>query len=416
MRTHEGGDVVELEDLASPRFSPEVEQLRAGIAAMAPGCALEPEAMLNAAREQTGLHDFGDPTFRARLELLCTTLREEGGLGPVGVVSAFGQVVGHLRNRLRLEDLLARHPEIHEQRIERPIIIAGLPRTGTTHLHNLLGADPALRSLPFWESLEPATDDIAATKERTAAALQMQDMVLPHFKRMHEMTVEHVHEEIQLLALDLSTMLFETMAPMPTWRDHYLASDQTPSYEYLRTALKALQWQRGGTRWVLKTPQHLEQLPALVHVFPDATFVLTHRDPVSITASMATMVAYAARMSREPVAPHELGAYWSDRVERLLRACVRDHDVLPSGQMLDVRFHEFMADDMATVARVYDLAGQPLDERARQAMAAFLESHPRGRNGTVRYDLGALGIDGAERRAALQFYVERFGVAEERAG
>jgi hypothetical protein len=204
------------------------------------------------------------------------------------------------------------------------------------------------------------------------------------------------------------------MGPLATWRDHYLATDQTPSYEYLKIVLKALQWQRDRKdRWVLKSPQHFEQLPVLKAVFPDATFVLTHRDPVSVTASMATMIAYGARLGRDPVDPHALGRYWSDAVERLLRAAVRDRNVLPEAQTLDVRFHEFMADDMATVERVYALAGQPLDDTARTAMADFLESHPRGKYGTVVYDLAALGIDRDERRRALGFYVDAFGVAVE---
>ena len=102
---------------------------------------------------------------------------------------------------------------------------------------------------------------------------------MPYFKRMHEMTVDHVHEEIQLLAIDVSTMLFETLSLLPSWRDSYRATDQTPCYEYLRTILKVLQWLRGGSRWVLKSPQHLEQFGPLRATFPDATFVVTHRDP-----------------------------------------------------------------------------------------------------------------------------------------
>jgi hypothetical protein len=408
-----GNDAVVLDDLAAPRFAPEVEQLREGMKAMAPALRLEPDALEAAAREQTGLDDFGDPAYRPRLELLCRALLEEGGLGPTGIVSSFAQLSNHLKNRLLLTDLLKRHPEIHDVPLQRPIVICGLPRTGTTHLHNLIAADPALRSLPYWESLEPVTGDVEAARARTGAGLDVMELAMPHFKRMHEMTIDHVHEEIHLLAIDLSTMLFETMAPIPSWRDSYLATDQTPSYEYLRTILKALQWQRGGTRWVLKSPQHLEQLPVLAATFPDATFVLTHRDPVSVTASMATMVAYSARMSQEPPDPHRMGAYWSDRVERMLRACVRDRDVLPPEQTIDVRFHEFMADDLAMVERVYDLAGQPLDDRARAAMSQFLDDHPRGRHGTVVYDLEALGIDAAERREALRFYSERFDIPDE---
>ena len=244
-------------------------------------------------------------------------------------------------------------------------------------------------------------------------ALSFLDAAMPYFKRMHEMTVEHTHEEIQLLAIDFSTMLFETTAPMPMWRDLYLARDQRPSYAYLLRVLKVLQWLRGGTRWVLKSPQHLEQFPALVDTFPDATFVVTHRDPVSVTASMVTMLAYSARLTRDRVDVEQIGHYWADRLERMLGRCAAERDVLPVGQTIDVRFDEFMADDLAMVGRVYELAGQPLDERARASMADFMAEHPRGRFGAVEYDLAEFGLDAAERRKALAFYTERFSVTAE---
>jgi len=230
---------------------------------------------------------------------------------------------------------------------------------------------------------------------------------------MHEMTVDHVHEEIQLLAIDFSTMLFETTAPMPSWRDYYLGHDQRPSYAYLKRVLQVLQWSRGGTRWVLKSPQHLEQFPALYDTFPDATFVVTHRDPVSVTASMTTMLAYGARMSRDHVDLENIGRYWAARLETMLRRCVDERDVLPAEQSIDVRFDEFMADDLAMVGRIYALAGQPLTDDGLAAMAAFMAEHPRGRYGSVRYDLGRFGLDPAERRRALGFYVERFAVTPE---
>jgi hypothetical protein len=415
---------VRIDDLADPRFPPEVEEMRAGMAAMASDVTLAPEALLEAAAGQTGLDDFGDDGFRERLDVLCTAMRTEAGLGPSGIVSAYAQLLQLLENRLLVEDLLRRQPEIHAVRIEAPIIICGLPRTGTTHLHNLIAADPSLRSLPYWESLEPVLPEREAPAAgepdprlgRTAVALEFVNTAMPYFKRMHEMTVDHVHEEIQLLGIDFSTMLFETMAPMPGWRDYYLAHDQTPHYEYLRTVLKALQWLRGGSRWVLKSPQHIEQFGPLAATFPDATFVVTHRDPVSVTTSVATMLTYTARLSQERVDPRRLGGYWADRTERMLRACVDDRDGLPADQSIDVRFDEFMADDVAMVERIYDLAGQPFTPRTRAAMDAFMADHPRGKFGGVLYDLADFGLDRDERRQALRFYVERFGVTEENGG
>ncbi len=231
---------------------------------------------------------------------------------------------------------------------------------------------------------------------------------------MHEMTVDHVHEEIQLLAIDFSTMLFETTAPLPLWRDAYMARDQRPSYAYLRRVLQVLQWFRGGTRWVLKSPQHLEQFGPLYDTFPDATFVITHRDPVSVTASMITMLAYSARLSHDPVDLEGIGTYWADRLERMLRRCADDRDLLPADQTIDVHFDEFMADDVAMVERVYRLAGQPFGGTTRAAMSAFMAEHPRGRHGTVEYDLEQFGVDPGERGRALAFYVDRFGVTPER--
>src|SRR5262249_30440199 len=310
---------------------------------------------------------------------------------------------------------------IHDVPIAQPIILCGLPRTGTTHLHNLLAVDPALRALPYWESLEPvlADGERPAPGEpdpriaRCEQACAFVDRAMPHFKRMHEMTVDHIHEEIQLLAIDFSTMLFETIAPLPSWHAYYRRHDQTPHYEFLRTVLKVLTWLRGGTRWTLKSPQHVEQLGVLARVFPDATFVLTHRDPVAVTRSLATMVAYSSRLAHARVDPVRIGRYWTARVEELLSACVRDRDLLPTARTIDGRFGDFMAEDVDMVSRIYGIAGQPFDATHEVAMRRYMEENPRGKFGGVVYDPAPLGIDLAERRTALTFYRERFGLASE---
>ena len=237
---------------------------------------------------------------------------------------------------------------------------------------------------------------------------------MPYFKRMHEMTIDHVHEEINLLAMDVSSMYFETMAPMPTWREYYRSTDQTPSYEYLERVLKVLQFLRGGTRWVLKSPQHLEQFGPLSTVFPDATFVVTHRDPVSVTASLTTMMAYLARLNLEPVDPVGVARYWSDRLETMLRACVQDRDVLPAERSIDVRFHEFMADDVAMVERIYDVAGQPMTDEVRQAMGAFMETTPAASTAASATTCASSASTATNGRRPLQFYVERFDIDSKR--
>lgn len=414
------GDIV-LDDLTDPQFPPGVREVLDAIASSdAP--PLEPDALREAAVAQTGLDDFGEPDFSEPLEILCRSLRTEAGLSRAGIVMASGQLIGHLRTRLRTEDLLRRHPEILETPIKRPIVVAGLPRSGTTHLHNLLSADTALRSLPYWESLEPipAPDDppgeagVAARVERIRTALEFTNGVMPHFKAMHEMTAEHSHEEVQLMTPIFSTCLFESQWRIPEYAEWYAASDQRPAYAYLEKMLQILQWQRGGTRWVLKSPSHLEQFGPLIEQFPDATVILTHRDPVTVTASFATMVSYAARTSVEHPDPVAIGHHWAARTQQFLMAAVRDRDLLPADQSMDVLFRDFMADDMAVVEQIYALADQPMPDESRASLTAYRDSHQRGRHGTVQYDLATVGLDLAERRAALRPYSERFNVPDDR--
>jgi hypothetical protein len=412
---------ISIDDLVEPRFTDEVRAVLDLMGEAGATVDLRPEMLMATAVAETGLDDFGSDDFVERLDVLCWSLRHEAELNDAGLLAQSLLLTGLLRNRLLVEDLVARHPEILDVPIASPIIICGLPRTGTTHLHNLMSADPALRSLPYWESLEPVlaeaeqpTDGRADPRiARCDAALGFVNGAMPEFKRMHEMTVDHVHEEIQLLAIDISSMLFETIAPMPTWRDHYLARDQRPSYAYLRKILQALQWLRGGDRWVLKSPQHIEQFPALMATFPDAVFVVTHRDPVAVTSSMVTMLGYSARLGQDRVDPVRIGGYWADRLERMLAACAADRHLLPADRSIDVPFDRFMADDLGMVRRIYELAGQPTTDRSEAAMITFMADHPRGRHGGVRYDLGQFGIDRGELAASMAFYVDRFGVTVE---
>ena len=325
--------IVELDDLAEPRFSPEAEPLRQMMGAMAADCPLDADVLHTKAAAETGLDDFGADDYRERLDVYLAALQDISGLHDVGIVNFHAQLLQWLKNRLLLTDLLSRHPEIHDIELAPPVVIAGLPRTGTTHLHNLLAAAPTFRTLPYWESNEPfpLPSEVGVEPDprrtRMDVAVEVMNLVMPRFALMHEMTTDHVHEEIQLLANDFSTMLFETLGHVPTWRDYYLSHDQSTHYEYLATQLKALQFLRGGRRWLLKSPQHLEQLPVLNAVFPGVIVVCTHRDPVPVVLSMLAMLTYSARMHRYPVPVQEIAATWIDRLELMLNALVRDRDV-----------------------------------------------------------------------------------------
>jgi len=418
---------VHIDDLADPVFDPAIAEMMAEAAPFGETIELTTDALMSQAAATTGLDDFGEPSFLPPLGVLLESLNTEAGLSGFGRITMAVQIDQLLRNRLLLADLLRRHPEIHDVEIRRPIIIAGLPRTGTTHLQNLISADPALRFLPYWESIEPLPapgdeappDDPGATGwvdpriTRSDDNIAVIDQAIPYFRRMFDIGSRHAHEEINLLAIDFSTLYFDTMAPMPTWREYYLAHDQRPHYEYMRTTLKALQFLRGGDRWILKSPQHLEQFGPLIDTFPDATVLVTHRDPVSVIASMATMLAYTARMHLDPVDPVRIGHYWADLLVGMLDQCLLDRHLLPAAQSIDIRFDEFMADDVGTVERIYTLADQPFDDRARSAVSTYLDGHRRNRHGGLIYDLADFDLDADDLRARTEAYTGHFGIALE---
>lgn len=414
-------EAVRIADLRNPELSEAQRQ------ALDYGATLKVDftvdAILAQARRETGLEDFGAEDFLERLRLLT----EEWG-GDPGVVGLHRSTLYHYllryaRNRLLIQDTWKRHPEILEEEIREPIIVAGLPRSGTTHLVNLLAADRRLHSLPLWESYEPVPmpgepasgDHNDPRYIRCAQAWDEMQRIMPLLAAMHPMHPDHIHEELELMGPDFASYNFEWLSPSPRWRDHYYASDQTPHYEYMRDVLKILQWQRGGGgRWVLKCPQHLEQLPVLRRVFPGATVAITHRDPVAVIQSAVTMLAYGERMRRERVNTEALIEYWSDRVEHLLRACVRDRDVWPQRQSIDVPFHEFMADDLAMVERIHSRAGLPTTAAAREQLQTYLVEHPRGKEGRMVYDLkGDFGVEPQRLRERFGFYFDQFPVRPE---
>ena len=408
---------IHIDDLREPVLTPMQKMLLEGMAGVQVSFTVD--AVLGDAEERTGLSDFGPEDFVERLEVWCRSADEDAGLGPMGKMRFYNDMVRYAANRLRFQDLLGRHPEILDVEIKQPIIIAGLPRSGTTHLVNLIAADSRLRSLPYWESLEPIPD--AATRPgpeeqdprylRCAGEYQMLGQFAPLLRNMHDLAPGHVHEEIEVGALDFSTYLPEWNATVPRWRDYYYAHDQRPHYAYLKNVLKALQWLRGPDRWILKSPQHLEQLGPLIETFPDATVAITHRDPVSVVASAITMLTYGDRMRRTKVDPPAVAEYWADRVEHLLRACVRDRELLPTDQSIDVLFHEFMKDDVATVERIYQVAGLPMTEAARASLEAHMVENPRGKHGRIVYDLvGDFGVDPDALRSRFDFYYARFPV------
>jgi len=414
------GQRIRITDLREPRLT-EVQRLALEYGDRNP-VALTEESVLGAAVERTGLDDFGPDDFRARLRMWLEEVDADPERSGLGRLTLFRDCVRYASNRLRIRNLLAAHPEILEVEIAAPIIVVGLPRSGTTHLVNLIAADTRLRSLPLWESYEPvpdpgdpgAPDGADPRYLRAEEDWRVMEAVLPHLAVMHPMRPDHVHEELELQLPDFSSYQLEWVARVPRWRDYYLSHDQTPHYAYLKTVLQILQWRRPGERWVLKSPQHLEQLGPLLATFPDATVVVTHRDPVSVVQSAATMMAYAARMSYRTPDPDHYLSYWTDRVRRLLEASLRDRHRIPPDRHQDVLFHRFMADDAATVEHIYEVAGLAMTDEARTQIGKYLTDHRRDREGQVVYDLRAdFGVEPDEVREVFGFYHDAVAVQVE---
>jgi hypothetical protein len=412
--------VIDITDLRDPVIT--AAQQAALDATAAVPLSFTHDAILGAAMKETGLSDFGADDFRERLDVWCQAVEEDANASSVTRVNLFQMMVRYANTRLRIEDIVKRHPEILDIKIDRPIIVAGLPRSGTTHLLGLLSADTRLRSLPWWEAIAPVpTPEDAPTPEdenprwtRADQGWAGYETVLPHMAIMHEFSADHISEDIELQAVDFSSYLLEWLAYVPRWRNYYLSHDQAGTYAYLKKGLQVLTFLRGPNRWVIKCPQHMEQLPALYRVFPDATFVVTHRDPVGSIRSAMTMALYAARLLRKRVDPEEPKNYWIDRYERLLRACVRDRDILPPSQTIDVYFHQWIKDPDTVLREIYQVADLPLTDATLAELHAYLAAHDGGHKGRIVYNLERdFGITADEIRSRFGFYFDRFPVQPE---
>ena len=406
---------IRIEDLREPERSPADQQIYD--MALAMDVDLDPDALVAAARKRTGLHDFDDPSLLIRLAAQVAAVEDDTGLSGLGRFIIRQRLVGLLAARLRLEDFVRRHPESLEVDLDPPAIVVGLPRSGTTHLVNLLATDRRFRSLPWWEAQQPlpvlgdgpGRDGVDPRFLRSAIEYEATKEVSPLTALMHDRPPWSIEEDCELMDLDLSTYVLEWHARVPGWRDHYSTLDQHAHYAFLRRELQVLSYLRGPNRWVLKCPQHLEQLGPLMATFPDATVAFTLRDPVAVLQSAITMLAYGDRNRRIEIDADVLASYWTDRIERLLRAAVRDAELIPSDQRVDVEFREFMSDDVAMAQRIIRAAGLDIDEDTRTGLADYVAQNPRGRDGRIVYDLrGDFGLDPAELYDRYAFYFDAF--------
>lgn len=369
-----------------------------------------------------GLNDFGDSSFRAPLRRLLASLESDAQLTVLGRIIARTDLLRLLEQRLRWVDTLRRHPEIVAGRIERPLFILGLPRTGTSILHELLAQDEGNRVPMSWEVMFPHPPPEQATFDRDPRIAQVEkhlagvDRLLPDFKSIHPMGALLPQECVAITAFEFSSMQFHTTNRLPTYQAWLDAADLRPMYAQHKRWLQYFQWKAPAPRWVLKSPGHLWALDALLAVYPDAHIVQTHRDPLKVVASLVSLICTLRSMATDAIDPHEIGADWTvrlaDGLDRTMR--VRESAALPPTQVFDVQFPEFMRDEIGMVQRIYRHFDWELTPRAEHRMRAFLAANRVDKHGRHTYRLRLGGLDEATERRRYAAYQARHGIANER--
>jgi hypothetical protein len=340
---------------------------------------MDPKGIVAAARAETGLTDYGDEAIIEGLTALTEALEREARLTDRGKAIVETMLIQTLAGRLRVEDHLAKHPELLDRPIEKPMFVFGLPRTGTTLAINLLNADPARRCFVRWESLDPVpppkagefTSDPRYVAEQ--ARIDMSVKYAPHISAMHHEDADSPSECQFSMAPSFCTQVFDSQWHIPSYRRWLFGASYLPAFRYQKRLFQLLQSEAPG-RWTLKNPWHPLFLDDLTAVYPDAQLVMTHRDPAEVVASACSLLRAVREMFSDAVDPLEIA-------QAQLETC-----------------------------RLYAHFGEPLTGEAETAMQAFLAANPKGKHGKHEYSLADFGLTREGVRDHFRGYIERFGL------
>jgi hypothetical protein len=378
---------------------------------------LDVESIVEDARRATGLEDFGDaPGHDDALPAFLESLEREAKLTPVGRFCARGQALSALTNQLRMWNDRSTNPEIDHEVIERPLVVVGLPRSGTTLLQNLLAQDPAHRSLLQWEASTPSpppetatyeSDPRIASAERTTRFL---DYLAPDARVLHPVAPLMPTECVTLFANSFASLELATINWIPSYLDWCLHADMRAHYRYYGQQLRLLQWRHKRTRWALKSPAHLFWIDALLAELPGVRIVQTHRDPLDVVASFCSLAAVLHAVGSDDVDVAALGARWTATWAEGLSRADDARAASPDAPVFDVHYRRLVAQPIETVAALYDSFGFELTTTAEERMRAFLRENPQHKGGVHRYSLAQFGLDEAAERERFAPYVERYAV------
>ena len=364
------------------------------------------DGVVAAAAAQTGLEDFGDDSFREGLELLLGSLRDEARLNARGEGFIYARVVNALSQRLQVEDWYRRHPEIDDVELLPPLIGLGLPRTGSTALSVLLAQDPAIRYLRRWESSQPCPPPSTVTGPDPRIPMDEGNKV---GTRAHVPTGTHAPMEcLELMTLDFKSHIFQAFAQIPSYSTWLVEkADLTSTYAYQRRVMKLLSWGEPPRPWRLKSPSHVLWLDALNEVFPDARFVMTHRDPTDVILSVADLYADIVGGFTDHLDRRYLGQlnveHWSVGMQRALR--FRDGEA--DKRFYDIDFRAMQADPIREVRGLYAWLDEPVSDEFESRMRTWWAEAALEREPSSHADPVAFGIDLDKVRPLFADYVAR---------
>jgi hypothetical protein len=379
------------------------------------------DELIARARHRVGLDDFGETPFENALEVLLRACREEADLSLFGRIALGWDSVRFLCNLLRLRDEEARHPEILDRPIAQPILVAGLPRSGTTFLHNLLAEDPANLAPRVWQVIHPYPDRSASAdrrRQRVARQLRLFGMVAPEFRRLHPISANSPQECSEITAHVFASLRFDTTYRVPSYRRWLDGAGHLDAYRFHRRFLQHLQHQAGGggCRWVLKCPDHVFALPAIRTVYPDARLVFVHRDPLAVLLSVARLTGVLRGPFSRRIDKFEIGRQDSDRWLAASDLMIAAADAEGFAEPIcHVHYSELVGDPLGTVAAIYRHFGMTLSPEAAARIAGLVAAKPNGGYGVRRYRFEEHGLDAARERERYQRYIARFRIRPEAA-
>ena len=374
------------------------------------------ERMVAGAIRRNGGQGFGDNSFREGLDAYVAALNDEAGLNGFGRVAIGSMIRLLLQHRLRLEAWRQAHPEVAQQTIRRPLIIAGLPRTGTTILHQLLSQDAQFRAPRRFEidrPVPPPAEHAVARRDprvrQVQRGLDVIHGIVPHFMAIHPMAAPFPDECQQITAYQFSSIGLQHIAVVPSFQRWLLDHDFSRDLQFHQRFLQHLQsaWHRD--HWLLKSPAHVQYLPTLLATYPDAMILHTHRRPAEIMGSVSSLSWTMQEVFSDDADPLRCGRGQAWFFTQMTRMTLRDREAMgPTDAIFDLRFGDFVADPLDSVRRIYSHFGLQLTPAAASAMANFLAANQQHKHGHHRYDAAVFGVADIDDDAVMRDYRRRF--------